>query len=47
MKLVKLLLITAVLLGFGLPACSGQSEPENEEKPAVPGPALLMFYTDN
>ncbi len=47
MKFIKLLLITSVLFGFGLTACSGQSEPENEEEPTVQGPALLMFYTDN
>ena len=47
MKLVKLLLITAVLLGFGLTACSGQSEPESGEEPTIQGPAFIMFYTDN
>ncbi|MFZ1400552.1 MAG: hypothetical protein WAS33_26865 [Candidatus Promineifilaceae bacterium] len=46
MKIVKLMLITAVLLGFVLAACSGQSEPEKEEElSVVQGPALLMFYT--
>lgn len=47
MKLAKLFLISAVLLGFGLTACSGQSEPESGVEPTIQGPALIMFYTDN
>lgn len=47
MKLDKLMLITAVLFGFGLTTCSGQNEPENGAEPTIQGPALIMFYTDN
>lgn len=46
MKSIRILLVTAVLLISGLAACMAQPDPAALE-PAIAGPALLMFYTDN
>ena len=41
------LLITAILFGLGLIACTGQADLVESEEPAVQEPTLIMFYTDN
>ena len=46
MKLVNLLLVTAVLLGLGLAACSGQNEPETRTEPTIQG-SVFKYITES
>jgi hypothetical protein len=47
MKFRYPLLITAVLFGLGLIACTEQADLVESEETAIQEPTLIMFYTDN
>lgn len=47
MKSNWFLLLTTLLLLLGITGCTEQTSQQTADDPALEGPALILFYTDN